>query len=157
MKIEPFIRPFQSLVLGTMGQEGYPFNSYAPFVYDTNRLYIVISDIATHARNLQHFPKASALFIEDESVTTNIFARKRLSLQCDVHKLDRNTEVFSKITNGFKEKFDPSMVNVLMQMPDFNVYMLTPIGGEATFGFGEAYVVGGENMDELLHRTKKMR
>jgi len=143
---------YQSVVLGTQGSNGYPFSSYAPFYYDGEQIYIFISDIATHAKNIQTTPQASALFIEDESKSENIFARKRISLQCDVTSLSRNDERFNTIMENFKDKFDTSMITMLMGMKDFNLYALRPIYGEATFGFGEAYQIGGEKMNTLVVR-----
>ena len=69
---------YQSVVLGTEGSNGYPFSSYAPFYYDGEEVYIFISNLATHAKNIQSTPRASALFIEDENKSENIFARKRI-------------------------------------------------------------------------------
>jgi len=45
------------------------------------------------------------------------------------------------------------MISMLMGMNDFNLYALKPIYGEATFGFGEAYNIGGEKMNQLVART----
>jgi putative heme iron utilization protein len=144
---------YQSVVLGTQGSNGYPFSSYAPFYYDGEQVYIFISNIATHAKNIQATPRASALFIEDESTSKNIFARKRISLQCDVISVSRDDNAFTNIMAHFQDKFDTEMVTMLMGMKDFNLYALKPIYGEATFGFGEAYHVGGANMNELVTRT----
>ncbi len=143
---------YQSVVLGTQSSNGYPFSSYAPFYYDGEDIYIFISNIATHAKNIQTTPQASALFIEDESKSENIFARKRISLQCDVTSLSRDEERFNMVMENFKDKFGAPMITMLMGMKDFNLYALRPIYGEATFGFGEAYQIGGEKMNELVVR-----
>jgi len=143
---------YQSVVLGTQSSNGYPFSSYAPFYYDGEHIYIFISNIATHAKNIQTTPRASALFIEDESKSENIFARKRISLQCDVTSLSRDDERFNMVMENFKDKFGAPMIIMLMGMKDFNLYALRPIYGEATFGFGEAYQIGGEKMNELVVR-----
>ena len=45
------------------------------------------------------------------------------------------------------------MVTMLMGMKDFNLYALKPMYGEATFGFGEAYNIGGEKMNQLVARS----
>ena len=44
------------------------------------------------------------------------------------------------------------MMNMLLGMSDFNLYSLKTDSGEATFGFGEAYAIGGENMEDLVSR-----
>jgi len=152
-KLSELLTGYQSVVLGTQGSNGYPFSSYAPFYYDGEQVYIFISNIATHAKNIQATSQASAFFIEDESKSENIFARKRISLQCDVTSISRDEETFSTIMENFQHKFDANMVTMLMGMKDFNLYALKPIYGEATFGFGEAYNIGGEKMNELVART----
>ncbi len=150
--LSELLKPFQSTVLGSIGKNGYPFSSYAPFYYDGEVVYIFISDIATHAKNMQTTPKASAFFIEDESITENMFRRKRISLQCDVQTISREDSVFESIMEAFIAKQGQTLT-MLMGMQDFNLYKLTPIYGEATFGFGEAYHVGGEKMNQLVTRT----
>ena len=151
--ITEFLDGYQSVVLGTHGSNGYPFSSYAPFYYDGEQVYIFISNIATHAKNIQAIPQASAFFVEDENTSKNIFARKRITLQCDVSSISRDENTFANIMSHFQDKFDADMVNMLMGMKDFNLYALKPIYGEATFGFGEAYNIGGEKMNELVART----
>ncbi|MGB6018946.1 MAG: pyridoxamine 5'-phosphate oxidase family protein [Sulfurimonadaceae bacterium] len=150
--ILPFITPFQSVVIGTISEEGLPFSSYAPFLHRDHRFYIFISDIAKHAQNLKREKRASLFFIEDESKTDNILARKRISLQCTSTLIPRDSSAFTPIMAYFGEKFGEEMVGMLMKMNDFNLYQLATIAGEATFGFGEAYRVGGENGEMLLPR-----
>ena len=150
--LDELLTPFQTVTLGTLGNNGYPFSSYSPFYYDGEVVYVFLSDIATHAKNMQAIPKASAFFIEDESMTENMFRRKRISLQCDVSVIERNTPLFDTIMPRFVEK-QGSTLTMLIGMNDFNLYALTPIYGEATFGFGEAYNIGGEKMNQLVTRT----
>jgi len=150
--LDELLTPFQTVTLGTLGNNGYPFSSYAPFYYDGEVVYVFLSDIATHAKNMQAIPKASSFFIEDESMTENMFRRKRISLQCDVSVIERNTPLFDTIMPQFVEK-QGSTLTMLIGMNDFNLYALTPIYGEATFGFGEAYNIGGEKMNQLVTRT----
>lgn len=147
-----FIKEFKSTVIGTIDEKGLPFGSYAPFVHHKHRFYIFISDVATHARNLKRTQKASLLFIEDESKSAQIFARKRISLQCTSKLVERDEKHFNEVMDVFKAKFSEGMMQMLIGMADFNLYALRTDYGEATFGFGEAYSIGGEHMEELLPR-----
>lgn len=151
--MKDFIGNIQTAIIGTLDKHNHPFSSYAPYIYDNNRFYVYISDIATHAKNLQKNPKASLFFVEDESKTENLFARKRVSLQCDSQKIERASERFETVLELFAKKFDAKMVATLKKMTDFNLYEFNVTYGEATFGFGKAYFVGGEHMDELVERT----
>lgn len=147
-----FIENFQSAVIGTIDENGLPFSSYAPFVHNHHRYYIFISDIATHADNIKRTKTASLFFIEDESRSSNIFARKRISLQCEAAPIPRKESVFAVVMNEFGKKFDSSMIDMLMSMSDFNLYELKTIAGEATFGFADAYRIAGEEMETLVPR-----
>ena len=51
-----FIAGIQTAIIGTLDAKGAPFSSYAPYMYDQNRFYDYISDIATHAKNIQANP-----------------------------------------------------------------------------------------------------
>jgi len=148
-----FIKDFQSLSLGTLDENGLPFASYAPFVHVDHKFYIFISNVAQHVQNLQRTPKASLFFIEDESKTEQIFARKRISLQATSVMVSKEDTTFNEVMDVFKEKFSEDMVTMLMGMQDFNLYELSTDYGEATFGFGEAYNIGGTYMEDLVART----
>ena len=150
--IQKFLNTIQTATIGTIDQDGLPFCSYAPYIYDKNCFYIYISDIATHTKNLHVRPYASLFFIEDESKTGNLFARKRISLQCKSAIIQRESERFEEVLALFGKKFDSSMVATLKGMLDFHLFELHVKSGEATFGFGEAYFIGGENMNELIPR-----
>jgi len=147
-----FVSGFQSVVIGTSDADGYPFSSYAPFVRDAHRYYVFISDIAAHAGNLRRSKKGSLFFIEDEAGASQIFARKRVSLQCDTAIIPRSGVRFEGVMQRFREKFDPGFIDMLLQMQDFNLHEFRPVAGEATFGFGEAYTLGGEHMETLIPR-----
>ena len=148
-----FISNIKTAIIGTIDSNNHPFSSYAPYIYDNNRFYIYISDIATHAKNIQANPNASLFFTEDESKAENIFARKRISLQCTSKKIERGSSRFEEVLSLFEDRFDASTVGMLKKMTDFNLYELEVKSGEATFGFGEAYTIGGENMNTLIARS----
>lgn len=150
--MKKFIAPFQSVVIASLLEDHHPFSSYAPFIFYKERFYIYVSDIATHAKNIQRDSRISLFFIEDEKESSNIFARKRMSLQALAQEIERNSELFESVMQTFNEKFDASMVSMLKGMLDFRLYSCEVIAGEATFGFGEAYSIGGENMQQLIPR-----
>jgi putative heme iron utilization protein len=154
--MKDFISNFKTTVIGSLDEKGNPFSSYAPFIYHDNKFYIYISDIATHAKNIKAHENCSLFFIEDESKTENLFARKRISLQGNAKLIKRGSETFETLFTFYHDKFDSThdkMVEMLKKMEDFNLFEITISSGEATFGFGEAYIIGGENMNELIART----
>lgn len=150
--MQKFISNIKTAVIGSINKDLTPFTSYAPFIYDSHKFYIYISSIATHTKNIGRDNNVSLFFIEDESQTTNFFARKRISLQTVSSKINRDSERFEEIFSFYSKKFDEEMVSMLKGMTDFNLFELEVQSGEATFGFGEAYHIGGENMNELVER-----
>ncbi len=146
-----FIDSFRSVVLSTIDKQNNPFASYSPFIKNHNKYYVYISTMARHSENLKLNPKVSLFFIEDEILCENIFGRKRVVLQCDVKKLPRDDIEFEKLISLFEKKHGAT-VNMLKAMKDFSIFEFTPFSGEAIFGFGQAYDIGGKNCDELLER-----
>jgi hypothetical protein len=71
---------------------------------------------------------------------------------CNVEKLEQNNHNETEILDEFKAKFGEDMINSLKNMGDFYLFEFTPFYGEAVFGFGKAYNLGGENFDEFVQR-----
>lgn len=151
-KLNQFLESFQSIIINSLDENKNPFSSYAPFVKYENRYYVYLSSMAKHSYNLKQNPKASIFFCEDESSCENIFARKRVVMQCDVLTLEKDSKDYENILDLFEEKFDKNMIQTLRGMSDFNLYEFTAFYGEAVFGFGKAYNLGGKNFDELVQR-----
>ncbi|MDX1294717.1 MAG: pyridoxamine 5'-phosphate oxidase family protein, partial [Sulfurimonadaceae bacterium] len=128
----------RSSVIATTDSSGHPHTSYAPYVRSDSCYYILISDAATHTRNLRNTPACALLFIEDESSCEQLFARKRVSMQCSAREIPREDPAFENKTSLMQERLG-DMVSMLKQMADFRLFELTPLRGEAVFGFGEAY------------------
>lgn len=149
--LKEFINSFKSCVLSTIDEEGNPFTSYAPYVNKNGKYYVYISSMARHTKNLEKNEKLSLFFIEDEISCENIFGRKRVVLQCSSKKLVRDTKEFEELVAEF-EKRHGSTMNMLKAMKDFAFFEFTPFNGEAVFGFGQAYNIGGTNFDELIER-----
>lgn len=152
--LNTFIENYQSVVLSTLDDTQAPFTSYAPFIKEENNFYIFISDIAKHAQNIQRDQRCSLFFIEDEQDAKSIFARKRVVLQANANRINVESSTYKEILKYFEENFG-EMISTLKKMKDFNLYEITPLKGEAVFGFGEAYDVSCENGLELVTRTNQ--
>lgn len=150
--LQDYLQNFESVVLSTIDKDNFPFTSYAPFIKVNNKYYVYISAMARHYRNLSLHDKASLFFVEDESATSNIFARQRVVIQCNSKKLPRDTKEFEELINLFEQKHGKT-VSTLKTMSDFSFFEFEPFGGEAVFGFGKAYNLGGENFDEYVERN----
>jgi len=149
--LKSFIDSFKSVTISSLDKDNTPFTSYAPFIKKDFKYYVYISAIAKHSQNLELNPKASLFFIEDEKTCENIFARRRVVLQTTCKKLSRDTKEFEELMEVFEVKHG-QIIPMLKKMKDFSIFEFTPIKGEAVFGFGKAYDVGGKTCETLLDR-----
>jgi heme iron utilization protein len=145
-----FPNQFRSIVLSTVGPDGTPNASYAPFIIDSNRnLYIYVSGLSEHTANLRHKPIASVLLIEDESQSEQIFARRRLTYTCRANVLDRDHPLWASISEQFEARFG-EIIPVLKGLPDFQIVQLVPTAGRFVVGFGAAYEVDPYDIAQLM-------
>lgn len=149
--LKKFLDTFKSTVLSTLDENNNPFTSYAPFIKKDDKYYIYISSMAKHFKNLENTRKVSLFFVEDEAYCENIFRRKRVVLQCNSEKMQRDTKEFEQLIELFEKKHGSTM-KILKSMKDFTFFEFIPFYGEAVFGFGEAYNIGGEKFDQLIER-----
>lgn len=153
-EIIEFINSRKSLQLSTITQDGSPYASYAPFALGDQCLYVLISEIALHAINLQHNPQASILIIQDEDSAEELFARVRVNYSVNAELIAVDSEQWHEgitvLTNRHGER-----ISNLSQLADFKLFKLKPTGGRFVKGFGRAYTLaGGTLAGELLsHMT----
>lgn len=150
--LDEFLEPLKSLTISSIDENGNPFSSYAPFVKFNHKYYVYLSLMAKHSNNLTQNPKASIFFCEDEKNCKNIFAKKRATLQCEVKRLEQNSNEEKEILEQFSLKFGNEMITMLKNLGDFYLFEFKPFYGEAVFGFGKAYNLGGENFEEFIER-----
>ncbi|MGD1931908.1 MAG: HugZ family protein [Leptolyngbyaceae cyanobacterium] len=140
----------QSLMLSTISAEGQPQASYTPFVMAGDRaFYIFVSGLSKHTQNLQTTAKAGILLIEDEAQAPQIFARQRLMYDCGVVLIERHDPQWAGLADKFKARFG-NLIDMLRQLPDFQIFKLTPQAGRFVVGFGAAYEVDPANLERLI-------
>jgi hypothetical protein len=146
MKSEAFLRQearefqsaFRSVLMATVNQDGVPEASYAPYVMDDDgRYYVFVSALARHTRDFQETGHVSLQFIENEDSAQNLFARRRLTLLCDVSAIQRASPAYEELLEQFTQRFG-RFVNTLRGLPDFQLFRLTPRSGLYVRGFGQA-------------------
>lgn len=138
-EIETFIGKFRSLVIASLTPEGDPYASSAAFIRHQNDFYCLLSTVAQHGRNLLHSPKVSLIFAEDEAVTDNPFARKRVTVSAEAMQISRNEPEYTEVIQKMGETFDPNLIAMLSSMGDFHLFQIKPFEGSAVEGFGKAY------------------
>lgn len=150
--LNEFLEDFKSVNISTLDEKGNPFSSYAPFIKTDGKYYVYISDMAKHTSNLKRKDICSLFFAEDESVCSNIFARKRAMVQCNASIISQDSKEEENKLADFRIKFGEDMINMLKNMKDFHVFEFTPFYGEAVFGFGKAYNLGGDDFTKFVNR-----
>jgi putative heme iron utilization protein len=99
----------------------------------------LISTVAQHGKNLLATGHVSLLFAEDESICTQPFARKRITIEASANEVVRDTSDFETGINLLKNNFDTELVESLAKMGDFHLFALSAQSGSAVMGFGQAY------------------
>jgi len=149
---QAFPARFQTLHLGTVGADGQPEASYAPYVADQGCYYVYLSRLARHASNLRETPRVSVLFIEGEEQAKQLFARERLTLACTVTECSRDTPRFEEVLDLFDQRFGKFM-QVIRPLQDFGLFQFKPVSGSYVAGFARAYVLDGEDLGHIRHRN----
>ena len=139
----------KSVMVSTVNADGTPHASYAPFVMDDlHQLYLLTSGLSAHTHNLFRTGQASILIIEDESQTQQVFARQRLTYDCHVAPIDRQSDRWEPLMAQFEARFG-EIIAMLRQLQDFQLFHLSPQAGRFIMGFGAAYGVDPNNLSQL--------
>ena len=146
-----FKQSVQTLQLSTLTAEGKPNGSYSPFVADElGNFYIFVSQLASHTQDLLVNPQASILLVQDEVEARQIFARRRISYQCDVEIVEQDSVDYVPMLDAMEKRFG-NVMQLLRTLPDFILFRLKPYQGQYVKGFGKAYKLMGDGLLELEH------
>ena len=149
-EIKEFRQERRTLQLATVDEEGRPNVSYAPFVQNQEGYFVLISDIARHARNLKVNPQVSLMMIEDEDGSKQLYARKRLTFDAQASVVERETELWTQVIGQMQERFG-EIIDGLSQLQDFSLFNLKAENGLFVKGFGQAYQVSGDDLVDFVH------
>ena len=136
--------------LATLAGDVTPQASYAPLVWFDKHCYLFLSELASHTRNLRANPSISLILIEDQNTSANAFARRRISLQGKVEAVSREDELFARVLAEFEHNFGDVM-QIIEPLPDFHLFRVVAERGRFIRGFGQAYELVGDNLDQLEH------
>ncbi|PPD31563.1 MAG: pyridoxamine 5-phosphate oxidase [Methylomonas sp.] len=137
---DDLITQHNSLLLASLSTDGKVDIGYAPYCRDEAGFYIFVSELAKHTPNLLSNPQASILFIEPEASATNPFARRRLTMDCQVQQISKTAPHYNHTLDALATKFG-EIVSVLRSLPDFHLLLLKPQHGQFVAGFGKAFSV----------------
>lgn len=149
-EIQQFRSACQTLVLATRDDAGCPNVSYAPFVWNENGYFILVSEIARHARNLKQQPHLSFMLIEDEQASRQLYARRRLTFDAIASLIERDSPAWVAGIRALQARHG-ALVGDLANMADFTLFCLKPESGLYVKGFGQAFQVNGQGDIDIVH------
>jgi heme iron utilization protein len=139
-----------SALLSTVSEDRRPAASHAPLVWLDGHCYLFLSELALHTRNLKSCPVISLMLIENEGEGGNPFARRRITFEGDVTIIPREEPLFDRVLAEYHRRFGKVMA-LIEPLPDFSLFRVGLREGRYVRGFGQAYDLCGEHLDELVH------
>jgi hypothetical protein len=121
---------------------------------DDNAFYVNLSELSTHTGNLQAMPRLSAMLLQAENDTKQLFARKRLSFDADAEIVERDSPQWSQVMDLFAVKFGDIM-DLIRPLQDFTLFRLVPRNAVYVRGFAQAYAIEASQL-ELLRRVNDL-
>jgi len=137
-------------LLATIADDQTPAASYAPLAWLDGYCYLFLSELAMHTRNLKRCSSISLMLIEAEADAANPFARRRITMNGSVIVIARDDPLFDPVLAEFHRRFGKIM-RVIEPLPDFSLFRVCLQAGRFVRGFGQAYDLSGERLDELVH------
>jgi hypothetical protein len=143
------IRPVAALATLHRGE---PAVSMVPFVLPPGetRLFIHVSALATHTRDMVEHPRVSMLVMAEPDATTSPQALPRVALQADAVTLPREGADYESARAAYLERFPDAAQT--FELGDFSIVELKPASARLVAGFGRAYSLVGEALDSWLIR-----
>jgi heme iron utilization protein len=133
-----FLLTRKTLILATTSEDATPTASYAPFVRQATSLYVYLSALSRHTKDLIETRKASALLLEDEHSAENLFARKRITFTCSAKTTERGCDEWRATMTLFGNTFG-NIFDIIRPLRDFTLFRLDPYEAIYVEGFGKAY------------------
>ncbi|MFD2232064.1 HugZ family protein [Alkalimarinus sediminis] len=153
-EIEDLITQFKTVQMATLNSLGNPEASYTPYIRSDGEYFIFISSLASHTENICQHPTLSLFFVQDEGQTKNLFARKRLTIECTAEMIKRDGTEWTEILDLFQEEHGAT-VGLLRTLPDFKLFKLSPVSATFIKGFGQAFKLEGDEFNSISQLTGK--
>ena len=131
---------FQTVLMGTCSKQGDPEISYSPCIIACGFLYVFVSELSVHTGNLHDNPRASLLFIENESECQNLHARRRVTYRAGASLIPRDDPEWTTVLDEFERRFGEIMP-LLKSLPDFHLFRFTTDSATIVRGFADAHTV----------------
>ena len=129
---------YEISVLGTNGKDNFPFLSKIIPMYKNDKLYLLISDLSEHTKNINLNQYVSIYFsLKELNKTKSNNPRLTINGILKKHDLNKNDTVFLDLLESYQKIENGS--KMWGMFTDFNFYSLTPKRALYIEGFGKAY------------------
>lgn len=129
---------------------GEPASSMVPFVLPPAQagLLIHVSSLATHTRDMFDHPRVSLLVTAETGAKWSPLALPRVSLQADARALERGGPEYDDARAHYLGRFPDAAQ--MFELGDFALIALRPVSARLVAGFGRAYSLVGDALDDWL-------
>ena len=129
---------YEISVLGTNGKDNFPFLSKIIPMYKNNKLYLLISDLSEHTKNIYVNQNVSIYFsLKELNKTKSNNPRLTINGILKKQDLNKNDIIFLDLLKSYQKIENGS--KMWGMFTDFNFYSLSPKRALYIEGFGKAY------------------
>jgi heme iron utilization protein len=132
------LRATRIAALGTLheGEPNLAMVAYA-FAQDFSAFYIYVSKLGKHTKDMENDPRISLLITETDDGRADPQTLARVSIRGIAEILPRTDPVYTQVKKIYLERFPEA--EQLFSLGDFNIWKITPKGGRFVSGFGRAF------------------
>ncbi len=140
LKLANLIRNTRIAALGTL-HDGEPNLAMVAIAVesDFSAFYIHVSTLGKHTRDMQADPRVSLLLTETDDHRPDPQTLARLSLNGTAEMLPRTNPHYPQVRHAYLARFPEA--EQLFSLGDFNLWRISPKGGQFVAGFAQAFNV----------------
>ncbi len=133
--------------------DGTPYAGLLPFAALPDRSGVLVnaSKLARHSQGLSTGARVGVLLHEQDGPDKNPMQIQRLTFECIVHPLERDSAEWERDRDWFLEKFPKSRLT--FKMRDFTLYRLAFQQGLYVAGFGQAIDIEPGDIGRLANNA----
>ena len=141
-KIEILLREYEHAAMGTYGKK-YPDVTKVTPVCVEGTVYLLLSDLSTHTKNINNISNNVSLFFADRNRHATEMNNARLTLYGTVDKHTCTAEEYTTLLTHFDRR--DKGASMYGKFADFNIYKFVEKDRLYIEGFGKAYKPEKEN------------
>ncbi len=144
-EVRAFILARRQAVLAVC-DAGEPLTAMTAYVAEPGLagLLIHLSDLSPHKRVLLKHPTCSLLIAESDDGRAEVMSLARVMLQGVAAKIEKSSDDYAAAKARFLARLPAS--KLMFDLPDFDLFRITPTGGRFIGGFGRAFAFTAEQL-----------